>query len=133
MEHKTQLVYTGRLFSIEAYIADNGKCLAMEYLEKRSQKVQAKFAALFVRLADQGKILNEQKFKHLSNTSQIFEFKVNDARILTFFVKGRRLILTHGFTKRAQNTPMGEIWRAEIIKTYFLDRMRYDKDEKLDR
>ena len=81
-------------------------------------------------MGDVGKIYNEQKFKHLTGTDQIFEFKVDEARLLSIFVRGRRIILTHGFSKRAQKTPKGEILRAELIKHDFLERVRH---EKLDR
>ena len=39
-----------------------------------------------------------------------------------FFHVGKRIILTHGFTKKSNKTPKGEIVRAEIIKRDFLLR-----------
>jgi hypothetical protein len=52
------------------------------------QKHQQKFASLFAMLADVGKLWNERKFKHLEGSDQIFEFKVDDGRILLFFLCG---------------------------------------------
>jgi phage-related protein len=77
---------------------------------------------LFAWIGDQGKILNERKFKHLTVSDQIFEFKADDGRVLCFFFVGRRLVLTHGFVKISDKTPMGEIERAESIKADFLKR-----------
>jgi phage-related protein len=98
-------------------------------LEELPDKKQAKFAALSARLGDIGKIYNEQKFKHLTGTKQIFEFKVDDSRILTFFFAGKRMILTHGFTKKNRKTPRKEIEMAEQIKEEFEQRIRNEKKE----
>ena len=67
-------------------------------------------------MGDQGRISNERKFKHLTSSDQIFEFKANDGRILCFFFFGKRIILTHGFRKK------GEIARAEALKHEFESR-----------
>ena len=38
-------------------------------------------------MGDMGKIWNERKFKHLTGTDQIFEFKVEADRVLCFFLR----------------------------------------------
>jgi len=43
-------------------------------------------------------------------------------RILCFFDKGKIIILTHGFIKKAQKTPINEIKRAEEYRTDYLKR-----------
>jgi len=73
-------------------------------------------------MGDVGKIFNEQKFKHLTGTDQRFEFKADQGRVLYFFFVGKRVILTHGFLKKSDKTPMGEIVRAEKIKIDFSKR-----------
>ena len=118
----SKLVYEGEIFRIEFYIAANGTAPAEEWLDSLTEKQQQKFAALFVRLGDHGKIWNEQKFKHLTGSDQVFEFKVDDGRILSFFFFGRRLILTHGFSKKSAKIPKGEIERAETYKRDFETR-----------
>ena len=72
------------------------------------------------------KDLNERKFKHLTGTDQLFEFKVEADRILCFFFVGRRLIVTHGFRKAGDKTPKREIDRAEAYKNDFERRVRYE-------
>lgn len=118
----SKLVYDGEIFRIEFYVTAEDVAPAEEWLNGLAPKQQQKFAALFVRLGDHGKIWNEQKFKHLFGTDQVFEFKVDDGRILSFFFFGKRLILTHGFTKKSPKTPKGEIERAEKYKQDFENR-----------
>ena len=123
----TRLVYEGAALSIEFYITSNGAVPAEEWLEQLSLPIQQKFAALFARMGDTGKIWNERKFKHLTETDQIFEFKVEADRILCFFFVGRRLILTHGFRKTGDKTPKREIERAEMCKQEFEERRKHEK------
>lgn len=99
---------------------------AAEWLEQLPLSGQQKFAALFARMADTGKIWNERKFKHLTETDQLFEFKVEADRILCFFFVGRRLILTHGFRKSGDKTPKREIERAGVYKKDFEGRVRHE-------
>lgn len=122
----SRLVYDGAVLRIEFYVAPNGTAPAELWLEQLSQGSQQKFAALFVRMGDTGKIWNERKFKHLTETDQIFEFKVDADRILCFFFVGRRLILTHGFRKRGDKTPTREIERAESSKQDFERRVTHE-------
>lgn len=122
----TRLVYDGTVLRIEFYVAQNGAVPAEDWLEQLSVAAQQKFAALFVRMGDSGKIWNERKFKHLTGTDQLFEFKVEADRILCFFFVGRRLILTHGFRKAGDKTPKREIDRAEAYKNDFEGRVRYE-------
>lgn len=81
--------YDGEIFSIEFYTEEDGSAPAEDWLESQSFKMQQKFAALFVMLGDIGKIFNEQKFKHLSGTNQLFEFKADQGRVLCFFFCGK--------------------------------------------
>jgi phage-related protein len=115
----SRLVYGGAALRIEFYVSPNGTAPAEEWLERLSLTAQQKFAALFARMGDTGKIWNERKFKHLTETDQIFEFKVETDRILCFFFVGRRLVLTHGFRKTGDKTPKREIERAESYKQEF--------------
>ncbi|THJ19250.1 MAG: type II toxin-antitoxin system RelE/ParE family toxin [Nitrospira sp. CG24E] len=123
----SRLVYDGASLSLEFYVTSNGAVPAEEWLEQLPLAIQQKFAALFARMGDTGKIWNERKFKHLTETDQIFEFKVEADRILCFFFVGRRLILTHGFRKAGDKTPNREIERAEMYKQEFEERGKHEK------
>jgi len=123
----SRLVYDGASLSLEFYVTSSGAVPAEEWLEQLPRAIQQKFAALFARMGDTGKIWNERKFKHLTETDQIFEFKVEADRILCFFFVGRRLILTHGFRKAGDKTPKCEIERAETYKQEFEERRKHEK------
>lgn len=114
------------MFRIEFYVAPSRAAPAEAWLEQLPIGGQQKFAALFARMGDTGKIWNERKFKHLTETDQIFEFKVEADRILCFFFIGRRLILTHGFRKAGDKTPKREIDRAEACKKDFEGRVKHE-------
>ena len=90
-------VYEGTALRIEFYQSTSGDVPAEEWLDNQQDKIQHKFAALFAWIGDHGKIL-------------------------CFFFTGRRLILTHGFLKKSNKTPPGEIERAEAFKSDFLKR-----------
>ena len=120
----TRLVYEGQVFTVEFYVSSNGDSLAEEWLESAPELMQEKFAALFAWIGNHGKIWNERKFKHLTGSDQIFEFKVDSGRVLCFFFFGKRVILTHGFHKKGDKTPKGEIAHAEELKHEFELRIR---------
>lgn len=122
----SRLVYDGAVFRIEFYVAPGGAVSAEAWLEQLPLAAQQKFAALFARMGDTGKIWNERKFKHLAETDKIFEFKVEADRILCFFFTGRRLIVTHGFRKAGDKTPKREIERAEACKKDFEGRVKHE-------
>jgi hypothetical protein len=113
------LVYQGSVFTIEFYVKPSGEALAETWLDAQSEAMQTKFAALFAWMGDHGRIVNERKFKHLTGSDHIFEFKTGDGRILCFFFFGKRIVLTHGFRKKGDKTPKGEIERAELLKHEF--------------
>ena len=115
-------VYSGRHLRLEFYQSSDGTVPAEEWLESQTIKIQQKFAAMFAWIGEHGRIFNEEKFKHLTGSDQIFEFKVNDGRVLCFFFACGRLVLTHGFIKKNNKTPKVEIARAESIKSDFMRR-----------
>jgi phage-related protein len=118
----SKLVYQGAELRLEFYRTDTGELPAEAWLESQREKIQHKFAALFAWIGDHGKIFNERKFKHLAGSEQIFEFKADAGRVLCFFFTGKRLVLTHGFAKKGDKTPKGEIERAEAMKNDFWNR-----------
>lgn len=120
----TKLAYDGSIFRIEFFVGGDGSAPVEDWLESQPLKTQLKFAALFKTMGDVGKIFNEQKFKHLTGTDQLFEFKADQGRVLCFFFVGKRVVLTHGFVKKSDKTPRGEIERAEKIKIDFSKRSK---------
>ena len=77
-----------------------------------------------------GTALREPYSKHLNDG--IFELRAligtDISRVLYFFVIGNRAILTHGFIKKTDKTPLSEIERAKEYRSEYLGR-KDDRDE----
>ena len=112
------------LLEIEFYQLSNGREPAKEFLMGLEVKMRAKMADTISLLQDNGYELREPYSKHL--TDGIFELRAkvgSDAtRVLYFFYVNRRIILTNGFVKKTQKTPVGEIEKAKRYRTDFLKR-----------
>ena len=98
-----------------------GKVPMIEFLGDLSIKERAKvFACIhkLVELKNTGILPKENLSKHLEHG--IFELRVSFenriSRSLYFYESERRLIFTHGFVKKTQKTPKGEIDRAKSIR-----------------
>ena len=67
-------------------------------------------------------------FKHLKNTSGIFEVRVEVGsdiyRVFSFFDEGKLIVLVNGFQKKSQKTPKGEIEQAEKLKKQYFDEKK---------
>lgn len=122
----SRVVYEDAVLRIEFYVVLNGVAPAEAWLEQLSRGSEQKFAALFVRMGETGQIWNDRTCKHVTETDQLFEFKVDANRIPCFFFIGRRLILTHGFRKSGDKTPTREMERAESYKHDFEGRVKHE-------
>jgi phage-related protein len=107
-------------FDVEYYEKQDGTFPAEEFILEQDVKMKAKLFKLLELLEEKGNELRELYSKFL--TDSIFEIRAsqgkNITRVLYFFVVGRKIILTHGFTKKTQKTPQPEI---ELAKKYRLD------------
>lgn len=67
----------------------------------------------------------EVYMKHLVNTDGLYEIRVqhgnNIYRIFCFFDSNNLIVVGHGFQKKTQKTPIGEIAKAEKIKKTYYD------------
>jgi phage-related protein len=76
-------------------------------------------------------VIPTQYFKKLVNTDEIWEVRVqqggNIFRLLGFFDGATLILLTNGFAKKTQKTPLEEIRLAEARK-----RDYFDKQGKID-
>ena len=97
---------------------------AEEYLLGLDKKMRAKVARNIKVIEADGPESREPYSKHLQDG--IFEvraqFSSNIARVLYFFFDGRKIILTHGFTKKTQKTPPSEIEMALKYRAEYLSR-----------
>jgi phage-related protein len=99
----------------------NGKVPMIEFLESLTLKERAKIFAYIdklVELKSHGIQPKENLSKHLGD--RIFELRVSFenriSRSLYFYESKRQIIFTHGFVKKEQKTPKGEIERAISIR-----------------
>jgi len=90
-----------------------------EFFEKQRDKVKDKIIWTFD-LIEELQRIPETYLKHIENTDGLFEIRVqqgsNIFRIFCFFDEGQLVIITNGFQKKMQKTPIQEIEKALKIK-----------------
>jgi phage-related protein len=95
-------------------ISSDGQCLAKEFFKSLEERERAKLQTLFDMMASQGKIVNREKFKQIDGA--LYEFKASQLRMPCFFDSKNRIVITHGFRKKADDIPPSEIRRAEGVR-----------------
>ena len=107
---------------------DNGEVPAKEFLDSLDTKMRAKMTRSISALQEHGPKLREPYSKSLDDG--IFELRAkvgsNITRTLYFFLAGKRVILTHGFIKKTQKTPLSEIERAKLYREEYMSRKEND-------
>ena len=113
------------MFDIDFYRTESGKCPTEEYLDSLNKKLRAKTLRSISILEEFGNELRHPISGPLDDG--IFELRTitgNDiTRILYFFLVGEKIILTHGFTKKTQKTPLREIEKAKIYRQDYMKRI----------
>jgi phage-related protein len=106
------------------YKTVDGKCPVQEFLDSLPEKVAQKIAWV-LRLLEDLQIVPSFYFKKVVGTEEIWECRIlfgsNAYRIFCFFI-GNTVVLTHGFAKKTQKTPIQEIERAVAYRRDFLRR-----------
>jgi phage-related protein len=106
------------------YRTADGKCPVQEFIDSLPGKVAQKIVWV-LKLLEDLEIVPSSYFKKLVGTEEIWECRIqfgsNTYRIFCFFIDNS-VILTHGFVKKSQKTPAGEIERAEAYRRDFLKR-----------
>lgn len=115
------------MINVDFYYKENGKCPVQEYLDSLSPKVRAKTMRSIMLLEEFGTELRMPYSENIGNG--IFELRSivgNDiTRVLYFFVEGNTAILTNGFTKKTQKTPVSEIENAKKYRSdYFVQKSK---------
>jgi phage-related protein len=105
------------MYEVMFYETSKKKCPAEEFLKELEPKMNAKAIKQMQLLAEFGPDLKMPYSKHLEDG--IFELRMqaegNIARVLYFFISGKKIILTNGFIKKSEKTPLSEI---ELAKKY---------------
>lgn len=111
-------------FEIIFYDKPDGVEPAKEFILSLDKKMRAKLLLVADLLTHNGYELREPYSKPLGNG--IFELRAkvgsDISRVLYFFVVGRRIILTNGFIKKTQKTPVAEIERAKKYRDEYMSR-----------
>ena len=111
-------------FEVEFYETEDGTEPVKEFLKTLDDKLMAKMVKTIELLAVNGTDLREPYSKPLRNG--IFEVRAKEgtdaARVLYFFVIGKKIILTNGFVKKTQKTPAKELETAEKYRADYMSR-----------
>lgn len=116
-------------YNVHFYETDDGAKPVESFLLGLDKKMRTKAIRLIEVLRDSGTSLREPYSKPLSDG--IFELRIqvgnNATRILYFFCVGRNIILTNGFVKKTQKTPLAEIQIAKQRRADYLSRKENDR------
>lgn len=111
-------------FQVIFYEKEDGERPAEEFIRSTDKKMAARIVVDLKLLALEGPSAREPLSKHLEDG--IFELRSkqgnNIARVLYFFVIGKKIILTNGFMKKTPKTPENEKNRAKQYRADYLRR-----------
>lgn len=111
-------------FIVEFYEDEHGNRPVENFLLKQDVKMRAKLLGLLEILQEKGNQLREPYSKYLGNN--IFELRGKQGssicRILYFFYCDGKIILTNGFVKKTQKTPVNELKLALNRRNDYLER-----------
>ena len=115
-------------FTIEYVELPNGRVPAREFVDSLDAKAAARIDAFIERLRIYGNRMEGKFVKKL--TDDIFELRVKQFdrifRVLFFYEPGKLIVITSGFQKKTEQTPPGEITRAEQLRRLWMrHRNRY--------
>jgi phage-related protein len=120
-------------FTIEYVKLPNGRVPAREFVDSLDDKAGARIDAFIERLRIYGNRMQGKFVKKL--TDDIFELRVKQFdrifRVLFFYQPGMLIVITSGFQKKTQETPPGEIARAEQLRKLWMKyQNRYTGSQK---
>lgn len=112
-------------YAVEYFELPDGSRPAEEFILEQDFKMQAKLFMALEFLEERGPMLREPFSKPLGDG--IFEIRAKQgsdiSRVLYFFVVGKKVILTNGFVKKTQKTPVREIDKAKRYRSEYQSRM----------
>ncbi|GAD17318.1 type II toxin-antitoxin system RelE/ParE family toxin [Lentilactobacillus otakiensis] len=117
--------------TFEAYIRPNGHNEFREFLSSLPDKDARKVLYTLDAISEVG-ILDAAKMKWVKRLNDdLFEVRsklgTNIQRVIYFHVVAGRYVITHGFTKKSQKTPITQIQHGEKIRQEFLQELREGK------
>ena len=119
-------------FTVEFYETLKGEKPCLEFLNTLEVKLRATAFRDMALLEEKGTELRLPYSEHLDDG--IFELRTkqgrNIIRNLYFFFVGNKIIITHGFRKKTQKVPSGEIERAKEYRKDYLARNSQKEEKK---
>ena len=115
------IIYNGEHFTVEWYYSEKGTSQPKEYFDKLDDGSKAKLLYLIQRISDHGKISNKKLFNNEGDG--LFAFKPQPERFLTFFTKGKKIIISSAFRKKTQKLPTKQKKNALKIKKNYENRV----------
>ena len=119
-------------FTVEFYEKENGEKPCLEFLNTLDVKLRAKAFRDLKILEERGTELRLPYSEHLDDG--IFELRTkqgtNIILNLYFFFVENKIIVTHGFRKKTQKTPSGEIERAKEYRKDYLAKNPQKEEKK---
>lgn len=112
-------------FRILAACDKRGECLLLEFLDGLGtdmQKDSDRMLVLLEKVALGGPLRNDKQSHKIEG--DIWEFIQGRLRVLYFYDEGRVVVCTHGFVKKTQKAPKGEIATANRVREQYLAAKR---------
>jgi len=117
------------MYEVEFYKDYREKCQVLEFLGRLNIKERAKVAKWIEMLERQGPCLPRPYADIVKGKIRELRvgFGTNEYRFLYFFCE-KRIIITHGFIKKRDDIPIGDIERANKIMEDF---MRLNQERRI--
>lgn len=112
-------------YRILAACDTRGDCALLDFLDDLGgglEKDGDRMLAVLEKVAQQGPLQNN-KVSHKID-GDIWEFIQGRLRVLYFYDEGRVVVCTHGFVKKTQKAPKGEIATANRVREQYLAAKR---------
>ncbi len=120
-------------FRIEYVELPNGRIPAREFVDSLDDRAAARIDAFIERLRIYGTRMQGKFVKRLS--ADVFELRVKQFdrifRILFFYQPGMLIVVTSGFQKKTEQTPLSELARTEKLRKLWMKyRNKYPGSQK---
>ena len=111
-------------WSIVFYVEDTGASPVEEFLASVDPTTQRRFRWSIEQLRVRNVSAGMPLVRHLEGRLWELreESRTNIYRLIYFFFTGRQIVFLHGFQKKTQRTPSGEIETAQRRLRHFLER-----------
>lgn len=120
-------------FEVELYETSSGECPVEEFINTQNEEMQVKILRVLALLEERGNSLRMPYSEHLVNGIYQLRAQIgnNVSRVLYFFARKRKVVMTNGFLKKTQKTPPDEIKTAKRYRADYLRRQKEIRHEKI--